>query len=194
MTFRSPQTFLPHAWPQHSPNSLSLGEVRRRRQLGSGHNRSAAGVSAGTFVLAALNKCLLAFTHHCLALLSKCIKRFLPRQAGALSQQQGREDALLFIRTALTKFCPSHMGGKVSASPVFLGGARGIKAEPGSGAAAQPAAVGRGWWLQTPGAPAPQAGVLSPMLFNVNCFSLLSKHASHFPVSMLGNLWNFTLP
>lgn len=92
------------AWPQHSPNSPSLGEVRRRRQLGSGHNCSAAGVSAGTFVLAALNKCLLAFTHHCLALLSKCIKRFLPRQAGVLSQQRGKEDALLFIRTALTKF------------------------------------------------------------------------------------------
>lgn len=70
----------------------------------------------------------------------------------------------------------------MSPSPVFLGGARGIKAEPGSSAAAQPAALGRGWWPQTPGAPAPQAGVLSPMLFNVNCFSLLSKHASHlFP-------------
>lgn len=70
----------------------------------------------------------------------------------------------------------------MSPSPVFLGGARGIKAESGSSAAAQLAALGRGWWLQTPGAPAPQAGVLSPMLFNVNCFSLLSKHASHlFP-------------
>lgn len=82
------------------------------------------------------------------------------------------------------------------ASPVFSAGARGTKQSlEQNSAAAQLAALGRSWWLQTPGVSAPQAGALSTPLFKVNCgFSPSSKHVSHFPVSMLGNLWNFTLP